>query len=71
MAVYKILVDQLVEKLEGLGLEELDLEDVKQKINEIVAEARYDGKNEIKDKLRDVVEDIDRVRDMEDEVTYL
>jgi len=71
MAVYEILVDQLVEKLEGLGLEELDLEDVKQKINEIVAEARYDGKNEIKDKLRDVVEDIDRVRDMVDEVTYL
>ena len=71
MAVYEILVDQLVEKLEGLGLEELDLEDVKQKINEIVAEARYDGKNEIKDKLRDIVEDIDRVRDMVDEVTYL
>jgi len=71
MAVYEILVDQLVEKLEGLGLEECDLEDVKQKINEIVAEARYDGKNEIKDKLRDIVEDIDRVRDMVDEVTYL
>lgn len=57
----RFYADQLIEKIKSLEPEKEDLEEIKRMINDLIIEARVEGKWELRDAVQELVDMAEKV----------